>query len=158
MAGGVAGWLLVAPLVGATPGEAAIGIPMAAFASLLADTDHHNAILGRNLLARAFVQSWTKHRYETHSLFAAGVVTAPFLFAALWIGPWLAGAVAAGYVVGHIFLDWCTVQGVALLWPWRWRLYRAPWAFLVRTNRPSEYVMVFFLALAWAALAYWRTA
>lgn len=148
IAGGVVGWLLIAPPVGVSGWQVMAGIPIAGFASLLADADHPPTRLGRMWWARRLVQPWTEHRRETHSL----TVGLGLALATALLSPWVGLAVGVGYLVGHVLLDWCTRHGVALLWPWRRRLYRAPWARFVRTGGLSEYVMVGVLGLVTAAV------
>jgi membrane-bound metal-dependent hydrolase YbcI (DUF457 family) len=166
--GGVAAWVALAPLLDVHAAQVVLCIPLVATAALAPDLDHSKATASRwveRKLGRAgkllvfVITTKTRHRYETHSIFMGAMVAAPLLFLSLFAPGWgqaTALAVATGWWMGHIFLDWCTVQGVCLFWPFEWKLRRAPWAFMVRTNQISEVVMLVLLGLIWVGFMLWR--
>jgi inner membrane protein len=152
MAGGATAWLVVAPMAHIDARSTIAALPVAVFASLVPDVDNNRAKLGRNIIGR-IVQRFTEHRVETHSVFT-GLASAGV--AGLLSGWVIAAAVATGWLIGHTFLDWNTRMGVALFWPFSEVKYRAPWAPLVKTNGPSEFVMITILGLALLSFLVWR--
>jgi len=112
---GAAAWIVLGPAAGVHPAAVAATIPLAALAALGPDIDHPKATISRILPFIAWpLQKVTTHRVEMHSLAVALlVVGALFPVGGLAV----TGAVAVGWVLGHIGADCLTDRGCALLWP-----------------------------------------
>jgi inner membrane protein len=125
--GFIAGYLLT--------GNLAFGA-VAAVAALLPDIDSPQSFLGRKVVPVSYVANKAfGHRQAVHSLIAAIVFSAAGLLLQRWAHwpPWFAVAVLAGYV-SHLALDTLNPQGIAWLWPWKFR-FRVP---LVQTGSALE--------------------
>ncbi|MDD3580724.1 MAG: metal-dependent hydrolase [Desulfobacca sp.] len=123
----------------------------AALGSLTPDLDSPHSYLGRRLwpVSRT-VSAWARHRGPTHSLLACllvglGVAAGSKMYPG-WSPYFIAFAI--GYV-SHLLADWCTTEGVPLLWPNNKR-FRSPLNF--RTGGMVE--NLFSLALG-SGLGYW---
>jgi inner membrane protein len=112
---GAAAWIVLGPLFHVNPAAVVATIPVAALAALGPDIDHRGSTIGRLL----WFISWplskvTEHRVEMHS-FSVALLIVGMLYP--FAGLTITGAVAAGWIIGHVGADCLTVQGCAVWWP-----------------------------------------
>lgn len=113
-----------------------------ALGGLLPDIDEPNSYIGRRSLGIAKqVKKAFGHRGFTHSLLAWGAITAVLLLQ--HFSPFTLG-LCLGYAF-HVLADYCSSQGVPLLWPFSKKRYR----FIV-TYRTSSFfeTLLFYCFLA----------
>src|SRR5256885_16803683 len=119
-----------------------VGISVAALFSLLPDIDSHASTLGKVFPNWARYLTGMKHRGETHwlitGLLVAGLVGLCMTGAPM--GPFFVHLTLGGYLIGHLFCDLITKEGLVLFGPFIRAVIRGPRLAFKATGRGGPVV------------------